>query len=206
MNTKNLIVSKFGGSITSSADGVKRAAEIIRSNPSRRYLIASAPGTSPNETGITDILFMLHSSQRSEDRREMLAKISEHYRKIIDGLGIKFDIDAEINALNDDLNAGKGLDYIGSRGEYIMGKIFAELLGWPLVDAEGIIFFNDDGTLDEEKTFRTAGSILRTLNHAVIPGFYGSMPNGSIKTFGRGDGDSSGAIVARAVKADLFEK
>ena len=206
VNTKNLIVSKFGGSITSSADGVKRAAEIIRANPSRRYVIASAPGTSPNETGVTDILFMCHSSQKSEDRREMLAKISERYRKIIDGLGMKFDIDAEINALNDDLDAGKGLDYIGSRGEYILGKILAEFLRWPFVDAEGIIFFNDDGTLDEEKTFRTAGSILRTLNHAVIPGFYGSMPNGSIKTFGRGDGDSSGAIVARAVGADLFEK
>lgn len=203
----NVTVSKFGGSITASADTIKRAAEIIRSDPSRRYVIASAPGTKPGETGITDMLFMSHSSRANPAAlSKMLAEIAGRFRRITDGLGLSFDIDAEITQLREDLDAGKGLDYIGSRGEYITGKILSALLGWPMVDAEGVIFFREDGTLDEAKTFSTAGAILKTLKHAVIPGFYGAMPDGSIKTFQRGDGDSSGAIVARAVTADLFEK
>ena len=39
----------------------------------------------------------------------------------------------------------------------------------------------------------------------VIPGFYGVMPGGRIKTFSRGGSDITGAIVARAVGADLYE-
>ena len=203
----NITVSKFGGSITASADTIKRAAEIIRSDPSRRYVIASAPSAKSGETGITDMLFMSHSSRGNPaDLNKMLGEIAGRFRGITDGLGLAFDIDAEIAQLREDLGAGKGLGYIASRGEYIMGKILAGLLGWPMVDAEGVIFFREDGTLDEAKTFSTAGAILKTLKHAVIPGFYGAMPDGSIKTFTRGDGDSSGAIVARAVKADLFEK
>lgn len=46
---------------------------------------------------------------------------------------------------------------------------------------------------------------LATLDNAVIPGFYGSMPNDTIKTFSRGGSDVTGSIVAAAVNADLYE-
>ena len=203
----NLVVSKFGGSITCSAEKVKRAVEIIKSNPALHYVIASAPGTNPPNHGITDMLFMCHSRFSNKGNyQEMLAKISDSYRAIINDLGINFDLEAEIETLRKDLIAGREHGYIGSRGEYIMGKILAELLGWTFVDAAELIFFNDDGTLNEAKTFNTANAKLKNIEYAVIPGFYGSMPDGKIKTFPRGDGDSSGAIVARAVNADLFEK
>ena len=202
-----MIVSKFGGSIMADVQGVKRAIEIINSDPERRYVIASAPGQTSNYTGITDLLFMCHASfNNREDYNEMLDRISKRYQKTIDSLEINFDLQAEILNLRKDLLLGQSPDYIGSRGEYIMGKILAASLGWDFFDASEIIFFNSDGTLNEDKTFRTAHEKLKKLEHAVIPGFYGSMPDGSIKTFSRGDGDSSGAIVARAVKADLFEK
>ena len=42
-------------------------------------------------------------------------------------------------------------------------------------------------------------------SHAVIPGFYGALPGGEIKTFSRGGSDITGAIVARGVGADLYE-
>ena len=202
-----IIVSKFGGSVTSNVEGIKRAMEIVKSDPSRRYVIASAPGAVSGDPGITDLLFMCHSaSARGEDCNELIAKISECYRNIADGLGTDFDVDGEIAGLKKDLASGRSLDYIGSRGEYIMGKILAEYLGWEFVDPSELIFFNSDGTLNAAKTFSTAKAKLGLLNNAVIPGFYGSMPDGSIKTFPRGDGDSSGAIVARSVNADLFEK
>lgn len=202
-----IIVSKFGGSVTASAEGIKRAMEIVRSDSSRRYVIASAPGSTISGTGITDMLFMCHASfSRHENYQELVEKISDSYRAIIDGLGMSFDIDAEISALKRDLSSGKNLDYIGSRGEYIAGKIFAAYLGWEFVDASSIIFFNSDGSLNESKTFTESKAKLSRLEHAVIPAFYGSMPDGRTKTFPRGDGDSSGAIVARAVNAELFEK
>ncbi|MBQ9419665.1 MAG: aspartate kinase [Synergistaceae bacterium] len=204
---KNTIVSKFGGSETSTPEGVKRAIEIVKSNPARRYVVASAPAQTSKSPGITDLLFMCHSSFHSGDNYvEMLGKISNVYESIIDGLNVNFDLDAEILEVKKALITGADVNQIASRGEYIMGKILASVLGWDFVDASEIIFFNSDGTLDEEKTFTTAGSRLKNLAHAVIPGFYGKTPDGKIKTFQRGDGDSSGAIVARAVGADLLEK
>lgn len=202
----SIIVSKLGGSITATPDAINHAASLIMSDPSRKYIIATAPAN-PGETGITDMLFMCHASRSNPAKcSEILAGIKECYRQIIDRLGVSFDIDSEISSIRDELAHGRGLDYIGSRGEYIMGKILASFLGWPFVDASGIIFFNNDGTLNEADTFTAAGGILKAMKHAVIPGFYGSMPDGSIKTFPRGDADSSGAVIARAVKADLFEK
>lgn len=202
-----IIVSKFGGSVTASAEGIKRAMEIVKSDSSRRYVIASAPGSTFSSTGITDMLFMCHSAHsRHEDYSGLLVKISECFMNIADGLGMKFDIDAEISALEKDLLSWKNLDYIGSRGEYIMGKMLAAYLGWDFVDASSIIFFNSDGSLNESKTFTESKAKLSRLEHAVIPAFYGSLPDGRIKTFPRGDGDSSGTIAACAVNADMFEK
>ncbi len=202
-----VIVSKFGGSVTASAEGIKRAMEIVKSDSSRRYVIASAPGSTFSGTGITDMLFMCHSAHsRHEDYSGLLSAVSDTFRTLADGLGISFDIDAEISALKKDLLSGKNLDYIGSRGEYIMGKILAAYLGWDFVDASSIIFFNSDGSLNEAKTFTESKAKLSQLERAVIPGFYGSLHDGQIKTFARGDGDSSGAIAARAVSADMFEK
>ena len=202
-----IIVSKFGGSITANSENLIKAANIIKSNPDRCYVIASAPAQTLKSSGITNLLYMCHSScSHKENYHEILNQISAHYSEIINGLEINFDLDAEIKALDKDLLSGKNLDFIGSRGEYIMGKIFASYLGWDFIDAAEIIFFNDDGTLNQEKTILEANKRLKSLKHAVIPTFYGSMPNGEIKTFSRGDGDSSGAIIACAVNADLFEK
>ena len=196
-----MIVSKFGGSSLSDSKKVKRTLEIIKADPERRYIIASAP------EGITDMLYICYSNfVNKEDYQEILNKISNCYKEIINGLGINFDVEAEINILKKNLISGVNLDYVGSRGEYIMGKILAEFLGRPFVDASEIIFFNVDGTLNDTKTFITANKKLKTLENAVIPGFYGSTPDGNIKTFSRGDGDSSGAIIARSMNADLFEK
>ena len=196
-----MIVSKFGGSCVSDSEKVKRTVAIIKANPERRYVMASAP------SGITDMLYICYSNfVNREDYHGMLDKISERFKEIINGIGINFDIDEEITTIKKNLISGINSDYVGSRGEYIMGKILAKFLGWEFVDADKIIFFNKDGSLDEGKTFTTAHQKIKDLEHAVIPDFYGATLDGNIKTFSRGDGDSSGAIVARAVEADLFEK
>ena len=203
----NVITAKFGGTSLADASQIKKAVEIIKANPARKYVIFSAPGKRfKDDIKITDLLYKCHSqSKNNEDFSETLKKISDRYSEIIKELGIDFDINSEIEIIKKNLQSGTTADYPASRGEYINSKIIAKFLGWPFVDAAEIIFFNENGILDAEKTFKTAGEKLKGLNNAVIPGFYGSDVDGKIKTFSRGGSDVTGSIIARSVNADLYE-
>ena len=188
-----IIVSKFGGGLRadegalSDAEKVKQAAEIIKSDPSRRFVVVAAPGSRPDGgIKVTDMLYICQPLfTNKENYQEVLDKIIYRYDDIIKGLGINFNLKAEIDELKKCLLLGK-VDHTVSRGEYILAKIFAEYLGWKFVDASKFIFFNNDGTLNREKSCEAAAEILGKIDKAVIPGFYGVMPNGSIKVFPRG--------------------
>ena len=203
----NTITAKFGGTSLADASQIKKACAIITAKPERRYVVASAPGKRyPEDVKITDMLYRAHSQAKAgEDFSDTLRDISGRYAKIIDGLGVSFDIDAEIQEIAEKLKAGVSPDYPASRGEYINSKIIAAFLGWPFFDAAEGIFFTASGILDEEKTFSVLGEKLSAFERAVVPGFYGSLPDGSIKTFSRGGSDVTGSIVARATNSDLYE-
>ncbi len=204
---RNIVVAKFGGTSLASSSQIKKACAIITADSARKYVVASAPGKrTSTDIKITDMLYKAHAqSVNGEDFSGTLNQIAERYAKIASELGVAFDIDAEIREISDRLKAGTTADYPASRGEYINSKIIAAYLGWQFVDAAEGIFFTESGTLDEAKTFDTLGGILKGLDRAVVPGFYGSLPDGSIKTFSRGGSDVTGSIVARAVGADLYE-
>ena len=203
----NIITAKFGGTSLADASQIKKACEIIKANQNRKYIVASAPGKRfTDDIKITDMLYQAHKqSKNNEDFSSTLENISQRYKQIVLKLGINFDVDAEINEISERLKSGTKPDYPASRGEYINSKIIAAFLEWPFFDAAQGIFFNEAGLLDETKTFEILGKKLREFDHAVIPGFYGSMPDGTIKTFSRGGSDITGSIVARAVNADLYE-
>ena len=200
----NIITAKFGGSSLADASQIRKVAAIISANPERKYVVASAPGKRfGDDIKITDLLYTCHSQFiNNQDYSETLKKIRERYAQIISELNIEFDIDAEINELAKNLTHR---DYTASRGEYINSKIIAKFLNWPFFDASDGIFFTETGNLDEAKTFSTLGEKLKALKCAVIPGFYGALPDGKIKTFSRGGSDVTGSIVARSVNADLYE-
>ena len=204
---RNIVVAKFGGTSLADASQIKKACAIITADSARKYVVASAPGKRfPEDIKITDMLYRAHAQAKAgENFSDTLQDIADRYTKIIDGLGITFDIDAEIQEIAAKLKAGTTPDYPASRGEYINSKIIAAFLGWTFFDAAEGIFFTESGTLDEAKTFATLGEKLKAFEHAVVPGFYGSLPDGSIKTFSRGGSDVTGSIVARAVNADLYE-
>ena len=204
----DIIVSKFGSAAFSTPDMIMKTAGIIMSDKNRRYVIVSAPGTRHSEDmKMTDMLFIMNSRYLNrENFDEMLTQIRDRYNEIVRGIGVGFDVDSEIMQMKKNLFFGKGNDYIVSRGEYIMAKILAEFMGWKFIDAADFIFFGKDGTLDREKTFAAAEKILSETPRAVIPGFYGSTVGNSIKLFPRGGGDTTAAIVARAVNAGLCEK
>ena len=205
MQTK---VVKFGGSSLADAQHFRQVADIIHADPTRRFVVPSAPGKRhKSDDKVTDMLYHYYELARNRDSEadKYYARIEERYNGIIRELGMNFDISGELFYVKNAIAHMSGRDYAASRGEYLNGIVLAKYLGFDFIDAENVIFFRDNGTFDEEKTNTILGEELRRHEHAVIPGFYGCMPNGTIKTFSRGGSDITGAIVARAVEADLYE-
>ena len=200
-------VTKFGGSSLANADQFKKVASIIHADPSRRYVVPSAPGKRHKEdVKITDMLYACYEETiRGGEISPLFAKIKERYDSIIQELGLSLNLEKEYAVIEHSFLARVGKDYAASRGEYLNGILMANYLGFDFIDAAEVIFFKDDGTYDAEKTNTVLSERLAESDYAVIPGFYGIMPNDTIKTFSRGGSDVTGAIVARAAGADEYE-
>ena len=202
-----LKVVKFGGSSLADADHFRKAAEIVKAESSRHYVIPSAPGKRfKDDDKVTDLLYSCYDAANlGENIDDAFEKIENRYRDIIKGLGISLSLEDEFQVIRDSFMHKAGRDYAASRGEYLNGLIMAHYLGCEFIDAADVIFFRDDGTFDAERTNTILGQCLREHDRAVIPGFYGSMPNDTIKTFSRGGSDITGSIVARASMCDIYE-
>lgn len=202
-----LKVLKFGGSSLADAEQFKKVAEIVKSENERRYVVASAPGKRyGDDIKVTDMLyacFRLANEKKNID--EAFKKIEDRYNSIIADLGLEFSLQEEFDKIKMAIVHHAGEDYVASRGEYLNSMILAAYLDYDFIDAESAIFFFENGTFDAEKTNKVMAETLSGHKRAVIPGFYGVMPNGTIKTFSRGGSDITGSIVARAVKADIYE-
>ena len=204
MNTK---VVKFGGTSLADAEQFKKVAEIIKSDPERRFIVPSAPGSRfSGDIKITDMLYKIYEiASKGEDITDMFEQIKDRYNDIIKDLALDISLDIEFNKIKNGIINKAGRDYTASRGEYLSGLILSDFLNIPFVDAAEVVFFNNNGTFDAELTNSVMGKKLKNYESAVIPGFYGVMPNGTIKTFSRGGSDVTGAIVARAANASLYE-
>lgn len=200
-------VLKFGGSSLADAEHFRKVAEIVKSEPERRYVVASAPGKrNTDDEKVTDMLYKCYDlTKNGANIDNIFMCIRRRYDKIIKDLGINFSLNNEFTKIRMAIEHHAGRDYIASRGEYLNAIVLANYLGFDFIDAEKGIFFREDGTFDAEKTNKILSLILKKHEYAVIPGFYGSMPNGTIKTFTRGGSDFTGSVVARAARADLYE-
>ena len=200
-------VVKFGGSSVANAGQFKKVADIIKSDKSRRYIVVSAPGKSnPKDEKITDLLYKLFDEITTEKSyKKTMDKISKKYTSIVDDLGLKFNIEYELDKIERDIKDGAGRDYAASRGEYLCAHMMAEYLGADFIDSADMIIFNEDGTVEYDKTYEEIAKTLENVKKAVVPGFYGSLEDGSIKTFTRGGSDVTGSLIAKAVTADMYE-
>lgn len=204
-------VVKFGGSSLASAEQFKKAARIINKDEARRYVIPSAPGKrTPGDTKVTDMLYRCYNlatmdDEYEEEFEEQLSAIRARYDEIIAGLGLSIDLSDEFKTIRTKFSQKAGRDYAASRGEYLNGILMAEYLGFAFVDAAEVICFDEEGNFDDERTNDVLSKRLSDTPKAVIPGFYGSMPGGKVKTFSRGGSDITGSIVAKAVHADMYE-
>ena len=200
-------VVKFGGSSLASAEQMKKVFDIIRQDDSRRYVIPSAPGKRySDDVKVTDMLYRCYAAAaEGKDISDRIQAIEARYQEIIDGLDLKLDLSEEFALMEDLFRRQAGRDYAASRGEYLNGRVMAAYLGFRFIDPAEVICFDESGNFDSEKTHQILKERLRNVEYAVIPGFYGAMPDGSIKTFSRGGSDITGSIVARAVRADVYE-
>ena len=200
-------VAKFGGSSLADAAQFKKVAKIVLSDPSRRYVVPSAPGKRNKEdVKITDMLYACYEeTARTGEISAVFGKIKQRYDEIISELGLDISLEKDYETIKNAFIARVGKDYAASRGEYLNAKIMSEYLGFDFIDAAEVVFFNDDGSFDAPKTYNVMRERLKDSERAVIPGFYGVTANDTIKTFSRGGSDITGAIVASAADADEYE-
>ena len=200
-------VVKFGGSSLANAEQFRKVGEIIKSEESRRFVVPSAPGKRfSDDIKVTDMLYgCYHTAEAGEEFENQLKAIKERYYEIIRGLNLELSLEEEFSRIRDDFKNLAGVQYAASRGEFLNGKIMAAYLGYEFVDAADVIRFDEEGTFLPEITNQLLSERLRECEYAVVPGFYGATADGVVKTFSRGGSDVTGSLVAKAIRADMYE-
>ncbi len=200
-------VVKFGGSSMADAGQYRKIRDILLSDPERRVVIVSAAGKRfKNDHKITDLLYLCHAhSQYGVDCSQVFDMIASRYLQIRDELGVELNLEPEFAELKKRIDS-KSItsDELASRGEYFSAKLMASYLGFRFIDAANWVKFNFDGSVDQESSYEALRAQVSGIG-AVIPGFYGQMPDGHIRTFSRGGSDITGALAAAALDADVYE-
>ena len=200
-------VCKFGG--TSMADGnvINGVKKIIDADARRKYVVVSAPGKRySGDTKVTDLLYACHKELVEKGScKNGFAAVRARFNSLVKELNIPFEINALLDETEAAIDSERSEDFTASRGEYLCARIVAEVLGATFIDAKDVIFFNEDGSLNGEKSYKAISFAVSGAERAVIPGFYGKGYDGKVKTFSRGGSDISGSIIARAVNATVYE-
>jgi aspartate kinase len=203
-----LKVCKFGGSSLANAEEFKKVKAILLSDPSRRYVVVSAPGKSEaKDNKVTDLLYLTYQHLKYHvDYHEIFDSIKKRYLKIEKDLQIPSALEKEFALIESKLNdASISEEELVSRGEYLSAKLLSAYLGVDFVDSASLIHFTYDGKVDEKATLLSIAEAVKAHERFVMPGFYGSYPNGKIALFSRGGSDISGSYLAKGAKADLYE-
>ncbi|MDY4591912.1 MAG: aspartate kinase [Eubacteriales bacterium] len=200
-------VVKFGGTSMADAKAITQSAKIVLSDESRRYVVVSAPGKrNSQDHKVTDLLYACyHDIEINGECKATFDKIRVRFREIVQDLGLDFDIEPYLDKAEEEMLKYRSSEFCASRGEYLSAVVFSKKLGYQFVDAKDIFVFSDRGEFDAEATNAKVGETLKNIERAVIPGFFGADENGNVHTFSRGGSDVSGAVIARAVGASIYE-
>lgn len=202
-----MIVAKFGGSSLADSAQFKKVKAIVSADTRRRIIVPSAPGRrSADDYKITDVLYLCYEHVlKSVDFSSVFKLVEDRFIELRDSLALNYDIERPLAQIKREIEQGKTKDFAASRGEYLTGLLLAHYLNYQFIDPADLIMLKRSGTLDEQLTYRLLAERLSDTDNTVIPGFYGALNNGRIKTFSRGGSDISGAIIARGVAADIYE-
>ena len=200
-------VCKFGGSSVADAGQFLKIKNIVKSDMSRKFVVVSAVGkANKDDHKITDLLYVLYSHVKyGVDYESILKIVEDKYNAIKNELGLSIDLDAEFDEIRKNLNKHCDVDYVVSRGEYLSAKLMADYLGGIFVDAKDVIFFGYDNKFYFDKIEKALEKYEGSDKVIVVPGFYGSLPNGKIRCMSRGGSDITGAVIANVVNASVYE-
>lgn len=202
-----IYVAKFGGTSLADSSQFKKVKQIIDADKRRKFIVPSAPGKrNKNDYKVTDLFYLCHAHvEQGIPFDDVFTIISNRYKDIAKELEVDIDLEPYLSTIKENIQNGASKDYTASRGEYLNGLILAKYLDMEYIDAAEVIFFDKKGKYDEIKTQNALKERIKDIQNAVIPGFYGSLPDKSIKTFSRGGSDITGAIIAQGVSATLYE-
>ena len=197
---------KFGGTSMADAAQYRKIRDIVRSDPSRRIVVVSAAGKRfSDDNKITDLLYLCFAHMKyGVEYDSIFQTIRDRYLGIRDELGLSTDLESDFDRLKEKMEAGISSEELVSRGEYFSARLMADYLGFDFIDASRWLYFHYDGTVDQERSYPALRELV-TDRGAVIPGFYGGMPDGKIRTLSRGGSDITGALAAAALDADVYE-
>ena len=200
-------VCKFGGSSVADAGQFLKIKNIVKSDLSRKFVVVSAVGkANKDDHKITDLLYVLYSHVKyGVDYESILKIVEDKYNAIKNELGLSINLDAEFDEIRKNLNKHCDVDYVVSRGEYLSAKLMADYLGGIFVDAKDVIFFGYDNKFYFDKIEKALEKYEGSDKVIVVPGFYGSLPNGKIRCMSRGGSDITGAVIANVVNASVYE-
>jgi aspartate kinase len=208
------IVCKFGGTSLADAAQIRKVAAIVRADARRRFVVVSAPGKRyKDDQKITDLLITCwHLAAQHLNYKEPLGMIRERYDEIARELEVEplkeqfAELESELAKLaHDDAASLATRDWCASRGEYFHACLIAQFLDAEFVPAGDCILFDVEGLLDGASYANLSARMAWEDRLYVVPGFYGRDAQGRIKTFPRGGSDITGAVVARAVGAAVYE-
>lgn len=197
---------KFGGTSMADAAQYRKIRDIVRSDPSRRIVVVSAAGKRfSDDNKITDLLYLCFAHMKyGVEYDSIFQTIRDRYLGIRDELGLSTDLESDFDRLKEKMETGISSEELVSRGEYFSARLMADYLGFDFIDASRWLYFHYDGTVDQERSYPALRELV-TDRGAVIPGFYGVMPDGKIRTLSRGGSDITGALAAAALDADVYE-
>ena len=200
------VVCKFGGSSVADAERIRNILSVVQLDSRRRYVVVSAPGKrNKTDKKITDLLLLCHElAEEQLDIDEPFHLIRERYLEIARDLEVGLDVERLLAELDREIRSGASRDFVASRGEYLCARIVADSFQGQFVDAADHIIINGEGFV-VEASYGNLAAALSGKGLYVIPGFYGASPEGEVTTFSRGGSDITGAIIARAVGAVVYE-
>jgi len=202
---KKIKVSKFGGTSMATSDTISQVVRIIKSDEERKFVVASAPGKRfKDDIKVTDLLYQLADEIIHYKNPDTFLIIKNRFLDITKNLSLSFSMEHLLDTVLEEMFLHHTLDFIVSRGEYLSAKILADVLDFEFIDAKDLIRFRGS-KLDYTLTQKTARKFLKEKENVVIGGFYGATPSGSIKILTRGGADVTGALIARAVSAKVYE-
>lgn len=200
-------VVKFGGSSLANATQFQKVKNIIEADESRKIVVVSALGKRNKEDHkITDLLYLTAAHLKYNiDAYSIFNIVKERYFEVKKELDVDVDLEEEFKIIESKFSKTIDEEYLVSRGEYLAAKLMAAFLGYKFIDAQDIICFNFDGTINEQLIKEKVKEVIKFNKKIVVPGFYGAYPDGNIHLLSRGGSDVTGSILASSTESDIYE-